>query len=54
MHISGGNRGKAVAGVPRESSSGSDSFSWRERCASQVLAGRPMAGYRQKPVNRAG
>ena len=32
---------KAVAGVPRESSSGSDSDSWRERCVSKVIAGRP-------------
>ena len=44
MHISGRKpEAKAVAGVPRESSSGSDNLVGAIRCASKVLAGWPNA-----------
>ena len=53
MHISRRKHEvEAVAGVPRESSSGSDSLTGRERCVSKVIAGRPnVSGYDKNPLN---
>jgi hypothetical protein len=45
MHISQRKReAEAVAGVPERNKQRECQHCWRERCASQVLAGRPRPG----------
>jgi hypothetical protein len=44
MHISRRKKeAEDVVGVPRELSNRSDSFYWRDRCVSRVIADRPMS-----------
>lgn len=44
MNISGRKReAEAAAGVPERNKRRERQSYWRERCASQVLAGRPMS-----------
>jgi hypothetical protein len=49
MHISQRKReAEAVAGVPERNKRRECQHSWRERCASEVIAGRPLLGLQQK------
>jgi hypothetical protein len=45
MHISQRKReAEAGAGVPERDKRRKGQWNWREQCASQVLAGRPLPG----------